>query len=112
MPQRKEANKMALNLSGMLGDVSNLASSISMQDIIQSVAIGGLGTVLISGAKTDEGQNVLDPFHLFHHVATPTTPAVTGVVSGGNVVKMSAFMALTPDQQKMFQAMGYTVIPG
>jgi len=103
---------MALNLGGMLGDVSGLASSISMQDIIQSVAIGGLGTILISGAKSDAGQNTLDPFHLFHHAATPTTPPVTGVVSGGNVVKMSAFMALTPDQQKMFQALNYTIIPG
>jgi hypothetical protein len=103
---------MALNLSGMLGDVGNLASSISMQDIIQSVAIGGLGTIIVSGANTAQGQDTLDPFHLFHHAATPTTPPVTGVVSGGNVIKMSVFMALTPDQQKMFQAMGYTIIPG
>lgn len=103
---------MALNLTGVLGDVSNLATGISMQDIIQSVAIGGLGTILISGAKSSAGQDTLDPFHLFHHDATPTTPAVTGVVSGGNVIKMSAFMALTPDQQKIFQAMNYTIIPG
>ena len=109
---------MALNLTGILGDVSNLASGISMQDLLQSVAIGGLGTILISGAKSDAGQNTLDPFHLFHHEAAPATatapatPAVTGVVSGGNVIKMSAFMALTPDQQKIFQAMNYTIIPG
>ena len=101
---------MALALGGMLGDVSGLASSISMQDIIQSVAIGGLGTILISGAKSAQGQDTLDPFHLFHHAPSGTT----GVVSGpaANVVTMSKWMALTPDQQKMFSAMNYTVIPG
>lgn len=101
---------MALALGGMLGDLGGLASSISMQDIIQSVAIGGLGTILISGAKSQQGQDTLDPFHLFHHAPSATT----GVVSGPNVnvIKMSAFMALAKDQQAMMQALNYTVIPG
>ena len=98
---------MALNLTGIFGDVGNLASSVSMQDVVASIAAGALGTVVLSGAQTGAGQDAIDPLHIFHHAPTNTT----GVVQG-NVIKMSAFMALTAAQQKMFQAMGYTVIPG
>jgi hypothetical protein len=96
-----------LNLTGALGDISNLAGSISLQDIIAQAGLGAAVTVGLSGLKTSEGQNALDPMHWFHHPESNTT----GVVSG-NVIPMSRFMALTPDQQKMFQALNYTVIPG
>jgi hypothetical protein len=98
---------MALNLTGIFADVGNLATGISMQDIVQQVAVGALGTVVLSGAQTSGGQDALDPLHIFHHAPSNTT----GVVQG-NVIKMSAYQALTPDQQKMFAALNYTVIPG
>ena len=103
---------MSLNLSGMLGDVSNLASSISLQDLIAQGAIGALVTVGVAGAQTQKGQDTLDFLHIFHKPATPTTPATTGVIQGGNVIQMSKFLAMTPDQQKMLEALGYTVVPG
>ena len=99
--------KMAVNLSGVFGDISNLAGSVSLQDIIQQAAIGGAVTVGLAGLKSQDGQNALDPMHWFHHPASNTTGLVTG-----NVIAMSKFMALTPDQQKMFQALNYTIIPG
>lgn len=103
---------MALNLSGIFGDIGNLAGSVSGQDIVQSILAGAAGTVVISGLKSQGGQDAVDPLHLFHHnPPANNTPPATGVVQG-NVITMSKFMALTPDQQKMFVALNYTVIPG
>ena len=107
-----------LNLTGALGDISNLAGSISGQDVLTSLLAGTIGTVVISGAQSTAGQEAIDPLHLFHKPAVPATatspaqPAATGVVSGPGVMKMSQFIALTPDQQKLISAMNYTIIPG
>ena len=107
-----------LNLTGALGDISNLAGSVSGSDVLNSLIAGTLGTVVLSGFTSQAGQDAVDPAHLFHKPATPATattpatPAVTGVVSGPGVMKMSQFIALTPDQQKLIQAMNYTIIPG
>lgn len=102
----------ALNLTGVLGDIGNLASGINGQTILDNLVVGAGGTLLLSGLQTQAGQDAIDPAHLFHKPATATSPAITGVVQGGNVMTMSKFMALTPDQQKMIQAIGYTIIPG
>lgn len=105
---------MALNLSGVFGDVANLASSVSLQDIVQQAAIGTAVTVAVAGAKSPDGQDALDPFQWFHHKpATPTAPAVNVVGTGGGVVTMSQFQKLTPDQQNMLvNVMHYSVMPG
>lgn len=110
---------MALNLTGALGDVANLASSISAQDVLSNMIIGAGGTLLISGLQTQQGQNAVDPLHIFIHNPAPTSaPAssggtVTGVVQGGGgVITMSQFMALSPDGQKTVQALKYTIVPG
>ena len=100
---------MAVNLTGIFGDLANLVPS--QNDILQSVAAGAAGTVVLAGLKSSEGQSALDPLNLFHHPATATTPAVSGVVSG-NVMTMSQFLALSPDNQKMIQTLKYTIIPG
>jgi hypothetical protein len=102
---------MALNLTGIFGDVSSLASSVSLQDIISQAAIGTAVTVAVAGAKSADGQDALDPLQWFHHKPASGAAPVTGVVQG-QVMTMSKFLALTPDQQKMIQTMGYTVIPG
>jgi len=102
---------MALALSGIFSDIGNLAGSVSGQDIVQSILAGAAGTVVISGLKSQGGQDAVDPLHLFHHNPPAGAPTATGVVQG-NVITMSKFMALTPDQQKMFVALNYTVIPG
>jgi hypothetical protein len=103
---------MALNLSGMLGDIGNLASGISMQNLIEQGALSTLVTVGIAGAQTSQGQDAIDFLHIFHKPATATTPATTGVVQGGKAMLMSQYLALSPDNQKMIQAMGYTIMPG
>lgn len=102
---------MALALSGIFSDIGNLAGSVSGQDIVQSILAGAAGTVVISGLKSSGGQDAVDPLHLFHHNPPAGGAPATGVVQG-NVITMSKFMALTPDQQKMFQALNYTIIPG
>ena len=102
---------VALNLGGVFGDVANLAGSISLQDIIAQAAIGTAVTVGVAGLKSADGQNALDPLNLFHHKPASGGAPVVGVVQG-QVMTMSKFLALTPDQQKMIQTMGYTIIPG
>ncbi len=97
----------------LTGVFSDLLSAVPSQSaILDSVLAGVAGTVIISGAKSTEGQDALDPLHLFHHNPPAGGAPVSGVVQGGNVIKMSAWMALTKDQQTMFQAMNYTIIPG
>jgi hypothetical protein len=98
---------MAVNLSGIFGDIGNLAGSVSLQDIIQQAAIGAAVTVGVSGLKSADGQNALDPMHWFHNKSSNTT----GVVQG-NVMAMSAYMALSPAAQEVIRAEHYTIIPG
>lgn len=109
---------MALNLTGVFGDIGNLAGSVSAQDVLSSILAGTAGTVVISGLQSSAGQNAIDPLHIFTHpgtaatATTPAAPATAGVVQGAGVMKMSQFIALSPDQQKLIQAMNYTIIPG
>jgi hypothetical protein len=95
----------------LTGIFSDLLSAVPSQSaILDSVLAGVAGTVIISGAKSTEGQDALDPLHFFHHAPSGTSGVVQGPAA--NVITMSKFMALTPDQQKMFQAMNYTIVPG
>lgn len=104
---------MGINLTGIFGDVANAAQSISVQDILTGLATTAGGTILVSGLQTQAGQNAIDPMHIFiHQPAGAGTQQVTGAVQGGNVMTMSAFMALSPDNQKLIQSMKYTIIPG
>lgn len=108
------------NLTGLLGDVQGVASGISMQDVLTQVVAGTVGTVALAGVTSSQGQDAIDPLHLFHKDAVPATanaaavPAVSGVISGttGNVMTMSTFQALSPDAQKTVVALKYTIIPG
>ncbi len=107
---------MAVNLTGIFSDAANLLPS--QNDLISQLIAGAAGTVVISGLQSAQGQDAVDPMHLFHKPAQPATPtapaqpAQQGVIQGGQVMLMSKFIALTPDQQKMIQALGYTIIPG
>jgi len=98
---------MSLNLTGVLGDVGNLASSVSMQDVVASIAAGALGTVVLSGMKTGAGQDALDPLHIFHHAPSGTS----GVVQG-KVMVSSQFTKLDAGTQQALLAAGYSIIPG
>ena len=98
---------MGMNLTGIFSDVGNLASSISMQDVVGSIAAGALGTVVLSGVQTEKGQDAIDPLHIFHHAPTKTT----GVVQG-KVMAASAFSKLDPATQTTLLTNGYSIIPG
>lgn len=97
-------------LTGVFSDLANLVPA--QGDILNQLLTAAAGTVVISGLQSAAGQNAVDPLHLFHSPATATAPASTGAVSGGQVMTMSSFLALNPDQQKMIQALKYTIIPG
>lgn len=101
-------------LTGLLGNIQSIASGTTLQDIIGSVAAGTVGTVALAGVTSQQGQDAIDPLHLFHKPATATSPAVTAVVSGtnGNVITMSQFNALSDDGKKTVEALKYTIIPG
>lgn len=109
---------MALDLTGVFSSIGNLASSVSAQDVLTGLLTSAAGTVVVSGLQSSAGQNAIDPLHIFTHPgtaasgSTAATPATTGVVQGAGVMKMSQFIALTPDQQKLIQAMNYTIVPG
>ncbi len=101
---------MAVNLTGIFQDAANLLPS--QNDLLSQLIAGAAGTVVISGLQSAQGQDAVDPMHIFHKPATAGAPATQGVVQGGQVMLMSKFITLTPDQQKMIQALGYTIIPG
>ena len=103
---------MGMNLTGIFGSIGNLASSVSAQDVLTGILTTTAGTVVLSGLQSPGGQDAVDPLHLFHKPATASSPAATGVVSGPGVMPMSKFLALTPDQQKVIEALNYTIIPG
>jgi len=98
-------------LTGVLGGLGDVASKISLQDIIAQAAAGTLVTVGIAGLKSQEGQDKVDFLHLFHKKATDAVPATTGVVQG-NVMPMSVYKSLSPDGQKTIDSLHYTIIPG
>ncbi len=106
---------MAVNLTGLFADAANLLPS--QNDLLSQLIAGAAGTVVISGLQSTQGQDAIDPMHIWHKPATPATanapaaPAAQGVVQG-QVMTMSKFITLTPDQQKMIQALNYTIIPG
>ena len=103
---------MGLNLSGVFSDIGNLASSVNGQSLLENILAGAAGTVVLSGLKTQQGQDAIDPLHIFIHSSGNNQPTAAGAVTGSNVMTMSQFLALSPDNQKMIQALKYTIIPG
>lgn len=100
---------MAVNLTGIFADAANLLPSSN--DLLQQIIAGAAGTVVLSGLQTAQGKDAIDPLHIFHKPADNNGPAASGFVQG-KVMTMGQFMALSPDNQKMIQAMGFTIIPG
>ena len=100
---------MGLNLTGIFADAQNLLPS--QNELLQQLIAGAAGTVVISGLQSASGQDAIDPLHIYHKPATQSSPAAQGVVQG-KVMTMSQFLALSDDNKKMVQAMGFTIIPG
>lgn len=94
------------NLTGVFADIGNLIPS--QGDLLNSIIAGAAGTVVLSGLKSQEGQNALDPLHLFHAKDSGTQ----GAVQGGPVMVASQFSKLDPGTQQALLAAHYTIIPG
>jgi hypothetical protein len=98
---------MALNLTGAFSDMGNLLGSVSGQNIAENLLLGAGTTLILSGAKTDAGQDAVDPLHWFHHKDTGNS----GVVQGP-VMVASQFAKLDPATQQTLLNAHYTIIPG
>src|SRR6266704_3330856 len=89
-PAFRRRDKMGLNLTGVFSDIGNLAGGVTGQTLLESLLAGAAGTVVLSGLKTADGQNAIDPLHIFvHHSPAGGTVAAAG--EGTNVMTISAF---------------------
>jgi hypothetical protein len=106
---------MAVNLSGVFGDMANMLPSSG--DILQQVIIGAGAGVVLAGLKSNAGLDAVDPLHLIPRpavAATPTAPAQPASVAVvvGKTVAGSVFATLTPAIQDRMMSQGYTVVAG
>lgn len=98
---------MAVNFTGIVGDLTNLIPSSS--DVLQQVAIGAGASVVLAGLKTNAGLDAIDPLHIIHRPATDTAPASTSAVAGKSI-SAAALAALPVATQQAILAAGYAVI--
>jgi hypothetical protein len=95
---------MAVNLTGVVGDLSSLIPSST--DVLQQVIIGAGASVVLAGLKTSAGMDAVDPLHIIHP-ATPTVPGMSTVV--GKSITSAAFNALSAASQAQVLAAGYVI---
>ena len=99
---------MAVALTGILSDLSSAIPSSS--DILQQVIIGAGATTLLAGMKTSQGQDALDPLHLFHKDQVSPSNNPNNII--GATITASAFSALPPASQQMMLSNGAHVVAG
>lgn len=101
---------MAIALTGIVGDLTNLIPS--SQDLIQQVVLGAGASVVLAGVKTSAGQDALDPLHLFHKDPPPVAPTnnPNGIV--GPSITASAFAAMPAASQTALLAAGVHIVAG
>lgn len=92
-------NVLGNSLSSMIPDSSSILSNI---------ALGAATSVVVAGFKSQQGQDALDPLHLFHHDQPANNPnAVVGAT-----ISASAFAALPPATQSQLIASGVHIVAG
>ncbi len=91
---------MAVNLTGIVGDLTNLIPSSS--DVLQQVLLGAGASVVLSGLKTQAGVDAVDPLHIFHKDGGST-------VVGGKTISGAAFAALDAGGKSQVLAAGYVI---
>jgi hypothetical protein len=99
---------MAVALTGILSDLSSAIPSSS--DILQQVMIGAAATTVLAGIKTQQGQDAIDPLHIFHKDTVTPTNNPNNIV--GPTVTSSAFAAMPPASQQMLLSNGVHVVAG
>lgn len=92
-------NILGNSLSSMIPDSSSILSNI---------ALGAATSVVVAGFKSSQGQDALDPLHLFHKDAPANNPnAVVGAT-----ITSSAFAALPATTQTTLIASGVHIVAG
>jgi hypothetical protein len=91
---------MAVNLTGIVGDLTNLIPSSN--DLVQNVILGAGTSVVLAGLKSNSGQDALDPLHLFHKDGSST-------VVGGKTISTAAFNALDAGGKAQVLAANYII---
>lgn len=97
---------MAVPLTGVIGDLTNLIPSSS--DILQQVLLGAGASVVLSGLKTSQGMDAIDPLHLIHKDAPNNNP--NNII--GATITASALAQLPPATQASVLAGGAHVVSG
>ena len=97
---------MAVNFTGVVGDLTNLIPSST--DHMQQVAIGAGASVVLAGLKSSAGMDAIDPLHIIHKDAPNNNP--NNIV--GATVTASAFAALPPAAQASLSASGVHIVAG
>jgi hypothetical protein len=93
---------MAVNLTGVVGDLSSLIPSSS--DILQQVLLGAGASVVLAGLKTQAGVDAVDPLHIFHKDGGSTVV--------GKTIPASAFASLDANGKSAVLAAGYVITGG
>jgi hypothetical protein len=102
----KGAIDMGVNLTGVVGDLTNLIPSST--DIVQNVILGAGTSVVLAGLKSQAGGDALDPLHIFHKDSPNNNPNNTI----GPTITASAFAALPPASQQQLAASGVHIVSG
>lgn len=97
-------------ITGIFGDITNLIPSTS--ELVQQLAVGTGVSVLLAGAKSQAGQDALDPLHLFHHDPAPVPPTNNPNAIVGPTITSSAFAALPATSQGTLLAAGVHIVAG
>lgn len=90
---------MAFDLGSVLGNLSSVLPT--QNDIANQVVTGAVASVVLSGLKSQSGQDAVDPLHLFHANGTSTVI--------GKSITAAAFNALSPASQANILAAGYVI---
>lgn len=97
---------MGVNLTGIVGDVTNLIPSST--DVLQQVIVGAGASVVLAGLKTSAGADAIDPLHIFHKDSPNNNP--NNII--GPTITASAFSALPPATQAQLAASGVHIVTG
>lgn len=99
------ALSLALPAGDVLGSVLNSVNNINLGDIASQVAMGAIVTAAAAGFKSQEGQNALDPLHIFHKDGSQTV-----INPSGKTISAAAFAALDAAGKSAVTAAGYQIV--
>ena len=90
-----------VNLTGIFQDVANAIPG--KDELINQIIAGAAGTVVLSGLKSQSGQDAVDPLHLFHHDTNTSTVI-------GKSITAAAYGQLSDADKAAVRAAGYVIV--